>query len=56
MQYFGEEKIARKITFIPTDVVVCFIHKIFVAIIYTLVSKIIIIVSLFHLICLFSLD
>ena len=38
MRHFGEENIAQKITFIPTDVSICFICKIFVAIIYTLVG------------------
>ena len=53
MRYFGEKNIAKK-TFVPTDDVICFICKIFVAIIYKLVGRII--VCLFHLICLFSLD
>ena len=54
MRYFGEENITQKITFIPTDVAVCFMCKIHVAILYTLVSRII--VCIFHLICLFSFD
>ena len=47
MRYFGEENIAKKVAFNPTDVI-------FVAIIYTLVGRII--VCLFHLIRPFSLD
>ena len=53
MQCFGEENVAQKITLIPTDVAICSICKIFVAVICTLVGRII--VCLFHLIRLFSL-
>ena len=53
MRYSGEENIAKK-KFFPTDVAICFTCKIFVAITYTLVGRII--VCLFYLICLFSLD
>ena len=48
MQYFAEENVAQKIIFTPTDVAICFICKIFVAVMYRLVGRII--VSLFHLI------
>ena len=41
MRYSGEENIAKK-TFIPTDVAICFTCKIFAAIIYTLVRRIIV--------------
>ena len=54
MRYSGEGNLAKRIAFIPTDVAICFICKIFVAIIYRLVGRII--VYFFHLICLFSSD
>ena len=54
MRYFGEENVAQKILFIPTDVAICFICKIFVAVIYTLVGRII--VCLCQLTHLFFLD
>ena len=53
-RYFEEENVAKKITFISTDVAICFIRKIFFPVIYTLVGRII--VCLFQLIRLFPLD